>query len=87
MRNYLNQGYTRAQSHQTSWLCSTVGQQLSPFGLVVWVRSTVGGDVGLNDQGLVLLLGVCVLFASLPFLAFVVVARGGERDSGTAEGS
>lgn len=66
---------------------SAAGHLLLPFGLVVWIGSTVGGDVGLNDQGPVFPFDVGVFFASLPFLALLVVARSGKRDPGTAEAS
>lgn len=43
-----------------------------PFGLVVGIRPTVGGDIRLNNQSL-LFLFVCIsIIISLPLLSFVL---------------
>lgn len=63
------------------WKGLSLGVDLLPFGLVIWVRSTVGSDIGLHNQGLICLF-VSLFFICLSLLAFVCCIGDGKLYSG-----
>lgn len=66
-------------------MCLKHGIDLSPFGLVVGIGPTVGGDVGLNNQGRVLVFVFHVLIC-LSLFRFVRFVGDGKLDSGKGKG-